>query len=132
MKTYQRGHVIVDDNFARFGSKSYAINKITSVDVRVHEKRRSGWLAFGIVGILFLLAGLGSLAEPEKGSALTLIVLGGVCMFMAVKGFSKRLTRSYELMLATAAGEVQATTATDGDSIQELRDVIEGRIAARP
>ena len=43
METYQRGHVTVDDNFARFGSKSYAINKITSVDVRMHEKRRSGW-----------------------------------------------------------------------------------------
>jgi len=31
---YERGDISVDDNFARFGTKSYAINKINSVDVR--------------------------------------------------------------------------------------------------
>lgn len=129
MEVYQRGHVTVDDNFARFGSKSYAINKITSVDVRTHEKRSAAWLIFGIVGGLLLLAGLGGLQGPEASQAIPFLVIGGLFMIPAVMMYRSRISRSYELMLATAAGEVQATTAVDGEAIQELRDAIESRVA---
>lgn len=98
----------------------------------VHEQRRIGWLFLGIAGFLMFFAGLGSLGMPDKGPALTFIGIAALCVFLTIRGFRNRLSRTFELMLATAAGEVQATTATDGDAIQELRDVIEARIAAKP
>lgn len=129
MDAYQRAHVTVDDHFARFGSKSYAINKITSVDVKTDEKRSSAWLFVGIFGSLFLVSAFGMLGKGDSGTPVTALI--GVAMIaLATFLYPKRISRSYVLMLATAAGEVQATTSTDGNAITELREVIEGRIAS--
>lgn len=132
MDIYQRDQVTVDENFARFGSKSYAINKITSVDVHVHETRRNGWLFAAIFGAIMLLAGLSSLGIPDNDPPFMSFGIAIVCGVFAVTGYRNRLSRHFELMLATAAGEVQATRSPDGDAIQELREVIERRVAAKP
>lgn len=131
MTTYTRGHVTVDESFARFGSKSYAINKITSVDVRVHEKSSSGWLIFGIVAALVIIAGLGQI-KTDVGAAVGTMVVGAALFIPAVLMYPKRISRTYTLLLATAAGEVQALAGANGEAMQELRDAIETRIAAKP
>lgn len=124
---YQRDHITVDENFARFGSKSYAINKITSVDVRLEETRRSAWLVLAIIAALFLMAGLGSLsAETTPGYFVFAIVLGGISALL----YRSRLTRTYHLLLATASGEVQATKSENVEAIAELRAAIEQQIIA--
>lgn len=49
--------------------------------------------------------------------------------FITVKMYGSRETRTYILLLATAAGEVQATTSLDASAIEELRRVIERRVS---
>lgn len=127
MSTYQRDHITVDENFARFGSKSYAINKITSVDVRLEEVKKSAWVVFAIISALFLMAGLGSLATGFQPSSFVIAAVSGAIAFAL---YQSRLTRTYHLLLATASGEVQATKSPDPDAIAELRDAIERQIIA--
>lgn len=127
VEVYSRSHVTVDDNFARFGAKSYAINKITSVEVRKHERHKSGWLFFAIFGGLILIVGLGQLTKDGGQSAAT-IALGALMLVPAYFLHRSRVVRSFELFLATAAGEVQATKSENGDAIEELRQAIELRI----
>ena len=126
MESYQRAHVTVDDHFARFGSKSYAINKITSVDVRAERKDRSLWLILAIIGALFIIVGI----EPliSQGNPAVLMV-GALLAIPAALLFPKRTSWSYHLILATSAGEVQATTSESREAIDELRAAIETRIA---
>lgn len=130
MEVYSRGHVTIDDSFARFGAKSYAINKITSVEVRTHERVRSGWLFFAIFGGIAMLMGIGSLSTPEKGGSALFIGVGIALLAGAYFQYRSRITRNFQLILATASGEVQATTSLDPEAIAELRDAIEARVAA--
>lgn len=129
MDAYQRAHVTVDDHFARFGSKSYAINKITSVDVKVNERRSSGWTVLGILGAFLLLVGIGMI-EGGNSAGWGVLIIGAGMVAGASILYPKRISRTYVLMLATAAGEVQATMSADGDAIAELREAIETRIAS--
>lgn len=130
MEVYSRGHVTVDDNFARFGSKSYAINKITSVNVRTHERTRSGWLFMLIGGILLLIFGASAIGGDDRSVGAVLLVFSLAMLAASNFMYRDRISRSYELLLATAAGEVQATRALDPDAIAELREAIEMRMAA--
>ena len=134
MTVYQRGHVTIDDHFARFGAKSYAINKITSVEVREQVRSGSAWVVFGVMAGIFIFAGLGMLgdeAKPDKTSAIGMALLGLGLLVPAVLTYRSRISRTYQLMLATAAGEVQATTSTNGEAIGELREALERQIVAR-
>jgi len=131
MTTYQRANVIVDDHFARFGSKSYAINKITSVDVKEDIRERSGWIAFAILSGIFAIAAFGSVMAGE-GPTAGYVVIAAILAIPAYLKFRNRRSENYTLMLATAAGEVQATQSPNREAIIELRDVLERRIAGIP
>ena len=77
-------------------------------------------------GGLVALLGLGTLVQAGNPA---LLIIGVVLALPALLLFPNRISRSYVLMLATAAGEVQATHSADADAIAELREAIESRIA---
>lgn len=121
---YQQGNISVDQHFARFGSKSYAIDKINSVDVKVEEKSGCVWIALAVFAGLLGLNALGSLASasgPSFSEWVTFLVFAGI----AYAFYRARPTPIYHLMLATSSGEVQATNAGDREVILELRQAIE-------
>jgi hypothetical protein len=52
--------VSVDRDFARFGGKSYAINKINTVEVRQrHPNGKTGMFVAGLIALFCLLAAFG-------------------------------------------------------------------------
>jgi hypothetical protein len=121
---YQRGEVSVDRNFARFGEKSYAINKLTSVQVRDEEKPASSAGAWFIVLALILaMVGLldGSLAAIVL--CLVLAVASGSWGYLALVGSKPR--RTYRLVLVSAATEIHAHVTEDRADLLQLRDAIE-------
>ena len=128
MNIYQRGNVTVDEHFARFGSKSYAISKITSVDMREDIRSNTGSLV-----ALFVLGGvLGLVSLPLIADlafvGFMLAMAACLCIYFGIRSSQAEPFRLYTLMLSTSAGEVQATTSQDVDAINELRGEIEARI----
>lgn len=115
---YQHGQVSVDSHFARFGSKSYAIDKINSVDVRVENKQGCLWVALAIVAMFAFFAAVGA-------GSFTGWSVFGFFVLMTVLAYQKRPRPKYHLMLATSSGEVQATTGGERDEIMELRAAVE-------
>lgn len=121
---YAQGDVTVDDRFARFGSKSYAINKINSVDVRSTEVPGS-W-AF----VLWWALGASMLITALSTQTWGLLVVSAV---LFVPGWSswkrRRATTVYSLFLVTSSNEAQATKSIDGAEIERLRTAIEDAMA---
>jgi hypothetical protein len=106
--------VSVDRDFARFGSKSYAINKINSVEVRERHP-------YGTAGML--LAGLGALICVLSGGQW--IILGLMLGAVAYWAWRRSQIIEYQLFLMTSSSEAQAIVSRDGEMIDRLRDRIE-------
>jgi len=123
---YQNGGIVVDDDFVRFGSKSYAINKINTVDVRARKVRGKG-LAYGIgaIGLLLLIGGFG-----EKGSS-GMIVFGVVMLGLAALLYRRPDVYEYSLFLMTSSSEAQAFKTNDVDEVTNLRAAIEAAMMTR-
>lgn len=81
------GNVSVDAHFARFGSKSYAINKINSVDIREARPHGEGaiWV-WGLLSLISMLAFVGSLSSPE-GISVGGLVLAAIFGFLAYRAW---------------------------------------------
>ena len=78
-----KGNVQIDDKFARFGSKSYAINKINSVDVRSHRPHGEAVVyVAGLLALIFVLAAVGSMSDPNGSPG----VLSGACRVLWLLG----------------------------------------------
>ena len=121
----------VDRDFVRVGDKSYAINKINSVEVRTTTQKGSrAYIAFWIIAGLFALGVLGALASGE--GAFGMFVFAGICGFLGWLSYRKRAdTNTYALLLVTSSGEATAVTTTDRGQIASIRREIEGAISAR-
>ncbi|AXB75456.1 DUF6232 family protein [Novosphingobium sp. P6W] len=119
---YQQGKVSVDQHFARFGSKSYAIDKINSVDVRIDKKNSNVWMLFAICALMALTIGFKSIG----GWAVILVF--SVIAFLT---YRNQPAPVYHLMLATSSGEIQATSAGDRDAIADLRNAIESAMTQK-
>lgn len=119
---YQQGKVSVDEHFARFGSKSYAIDKINSVDVRVEKKTSNTWILFAICALMALAIGFNSIGGWVA------ILFFSVFTFLT---YRNQPAPVYHLMLATSSGEVQATSAGDRDAIADLRRAIESAMTQK-
>lgn len=129
---YQSGNVTVDDNFARVGSKSYAINKINSVDVRSKKKSgKWGWLLWWLLAIFCGVPALGALIGGQPGEAVAMLLIAALFGYFGWKSYQQRhATYSYELFLMTSSNEVQAFVTDDKDDVLALRSAIEDAMAA--
>src|SRR5260221_4056695 len=107
-------HISVDRDFARFGAKSYAINKINSVEVRKRHPYGLTIVFVAALAAVFCLMG---------GRAL--IVLALVFTALAVWAWRRSRIVEYHLFLMPSSSEAQAITSRDANMIDNLRDRIE-------
>lgn len=129
---YQSDDVTVDDNFARVGSKSYAINKINSVDVRSKKiKGKWGWFFWWLLAIFAAFPTLVMLITGQAGEAVAMLVITALFGYFGWKSYQQRhATYSYELFLMTSSSEVQAFVTNDKNNVLALRRAIEDAMAA--
>lgn len=122
--------VSVDRDFARFGKKSYAINKINSVEVRERQPYGQGSaFVYGLLGLVCLLAGLSG--ELEAGGRVMWLLLCGLFGYLAYRAWVRSKIVEYQLFLMTSSSEAQALVSRDGDMIEGLRDRIESAMAGQ-
>lgn len=109
-----REEIMIDDHFVRFGSKSYALDKINSVEVRSGKPQ-------GITGavILALVAVAVAFAGPVG------MVIAIVFAVLAWRQWQRRDRRQHQLFLMTSSGEAQAIESYDGDHVHAFRSAIE-------
>lgn len=119
------GDIVIDEHFARFGSKSYSLDKINTVDVRSHRVGGIGWIFLGFIGVLFLLAGLGNLVEGLTNAVWVSLAVSAVCLALAYNSRKKANTVWHQLILATSNGDAQAMQSTNSDEVLALRAAIE-------
>jgi hypothetical protein len=133
---YSDNQVQVDTNFVRSGSKSFAINKINSVEIRAKKTAGSwAWIIYGIILLLFLPGMIASFfVKDEAGGAgdgqIFLFILVAIFGALFYRSFNRRKSRrTFELYLMTSSGEVQAFMTQDRSEIDRLRDAIEVAMA---
>jgi hypothetical protein len=119
------GDITVDDHFARFGSKSFAINKINSVEVRSTTKAGSN--SYAVWWGLALLLGLPALFTPEARPGLVFAALFALLGWRSWR--RRRPVTTYRLFLVTSSAEAQAFETNDEDEVIRLRAAIEDAMA---
>ena len=121
--------VSVDDDFARFGAKSYAINKINSVEVRERQPYgRGGAILCGLLCLFAIMAGWNSLGAPDgpSGSSFVLaIFFAGLAYWL----WQRANIREYLLFLMTSSSETQAFVTRSEDEVASLRERIEAAMS---
>ena len=106
--------VVIDTDFARFGSKSYVANKITSTDIQVKYPRTVEGIAVLILGLACALLSVGGLIV---GIIFGLLLGGSAVWLMRQK--------DYALVIITAAAEVKVFQTSDKNMIKEMRTAVE-------
>jgi hypothetical protein len=119
------GSVLVDDDFARFGEKSFAIDKVNSVDVRTERVSNTGFVVFLVMMIFSSLVLIGNLASP--GAWIATGVFGLATWYM----FKNPPKDTYKMFLTTSSSETQAFVTTDLEEVQKLRSAIERAMVER-
>lgn len=118
--------VTVDDDFARFGAKSYAINKINSVDVRERAPHgRGSAIVCGGIAVISVLVWFGDLMDAGKTATITPIIIAVFFGALAFREWQKSKIREYQLFLMTSSSETQAFITRDIDEVIGLRDQVE-------
>ena len=128
---YKDGDVSIDETFARFGSKSYAIDKINSVDIRHKVRGGCAWVFAGIIGLFLLLM---AIFAGKDGSFASAVVIGGLglgALYWALRAHRESEVCDYTLYLTTSSSEAQAMQTTDRDEIHLMRAAIESAMAAK-
>ncbi|MBD8699284.1 hypothetical protein IFT54_05570 [Sphingomonas sp. CFBP 13714] len=127
MVEFQSGVVSVDNKFARFGSKSFAVNKITSVDVRSEvTPADTKWKGLAALAALLVIVAVTNL---QIAPLCVLIAL--VLAYFAWVGFKKsKIKTVHRLFVVTSGSEVQAYETSDGNEIGDLREAIENAMIA--
>lgn len=126
---YESGNVRVDEHFARFGSKAFAINKINSVEVRVqHTPASNAWIGVAIVGALVGLAAFGGQAPQGAITAFFAWIGTAVIAYFMWRGAEP--SDLYSLFLMTSSTEAQAYVTNDANDIRALRDAIEHAVSS--
>ncbi|MFN3675431.1 MAG: DUF6232 family protein [Sphingomonas pseudosanguinis] len=118
--------VSVDNDFARFGAKNYAINKITSVEIREVKDKNAG-CTIAIFAVITLVLAVSAFQSFSSGFETVLGFLAGAAIFgyltYAMIQKSKEIT--YQLFLITAASEQQAYESKSRENVYDLRDRVE-------
>ena len=115
--------ISVDKDFARFGAKSYAINKINSVEVT--QRHPHSQLPVFIWGLL----SMGCLLSAVQGAGAGVFVFGLIFGGLAYLAWRKSQIIEYRLFLRTSSQDAQALTSRDGGLIESLREQIEHAMA---
>lgn len=110
--------VSVDNDFARFGAKSYAINKITSVEIREVKAANAGCMA-SLLGVAAALSLVIAIGFPP------FLIFALAFGFGAYAAWKKAKRITYQLFLITAASEQQAFESFNRDDVYGLRDQVE-------
>jgi hypothetical protein len=119
MMLYNDGAISVDLNFARFGSKSYAINKINTVEVRERQPHGLGMaIFFGVLAALTLIGAIQNLNA-------TALVFGIGFVALTVWAWKRHKIREYDLFLMTSSSSTQAYMTRNRDEVLSLRDAVE-------
>ena len=118
--------VSVDNDFARFGAKSYAINKITSVEIREVKDTKGGCAiaAFGLLSLGCALTALGQ-AASNFGEAIGYLLVAALFGYITYTLIQKAKRITYQLFLITAASEQQAYESLNRQDVYGLRDEVE-------
>ncbi len=126
MAVAQPINITVDKDFARFGSKSYAINKINTVEVRAQKPHGIfGAILFGAVAALLLLSGFNQVLDGKGESGSSTLVIAAILGGIAYWQWQKSKIREYQLFLMTSSSSTQAYTSNDEDEVINLRNSIE-------
>ncbi|KQX20695.1 MULTISPECIES: DUF6232 family protein [unclassified Sphingomonas] len=129
---YQNRDISIDDDFARFGSKSYAIDKINSVDVKAQPRSGCLWIILACIAALLLFAALGNLVgSGDKGSFGTTLAIAVAIGFVAWRASIHAAIVDYTLLLTTSSSEAQATQTTDGAEVEKMRAAIETAMVSK-
>jgi hypothetical protein len=117
--------VRVDADFARIGSKAYAINKINSVDVsaRRPHSRDPAIVWCGLALICAVVA--------ANGSSSIWWVLCAASAALAYRAWERFKVVEYFLMLTTSSAEIAAIKSREPDFIDSLRTQIETAMIER-
>ncbi len=126
MSYYSNGNVSVDEHFFRIDGKSYAIDKINSVDIR--SKPKTGFSSVVATAVLTFLAAMWFFNDPGWFSAIATLLLG----LMTWVSWGERNKRIYSLFLMTSSSENQAVTTEDHDDILRIRSAIERAMSRQP
>jgi hypothetical protein len=111
--------VSIDKDFARFGSKSYAINKINSVEVRRRHPHGQGMMF--VCGLLTLISALS--ASGDAGA--TMWVFSALLAGLTYWFWRRSRIWEYQLFLMTSSSQAQAFYSRNPREIDQLRDRIE-------
>ncbi|MDR6851099.1 hypothetical protein J2Y54_000592 [Sphingomonas sp. BE123] len=121
----QFADVVIDDHFVRVGGKSYAINKINSVEIRGLTKKGSS--AYPLLWVLAAVLLFAAIAGEAKGVSIFLAIIAAL---FGLRSWSKRHSvTTYSLFLVTSSGEAQAFASQNGSEINLMRQRIESAIA---
>ena len=121
--------VRIDGDFARFGNRSYAIDKINSVEVRERKLHGEfGALLFGALAVIWLVFAVGANSGPVFFTLLALAALTGIG---AAWAWMNRREVDYQLFLMTSSSQSQAFVSKDRCEVEALRDSLEQAIAKR-
>lgn len=121
---FEKGNISVDDRFARFGGKSFAINKINSVEVRGETKSGSkGYFLFWLLTAIFVLS---AIAQQTGVPIVIAAVFGGLGWLSWRR---RHPITTYRLFLVTSSSEAQAFQTNEAGEVNQLRDAIEDAMA---
>lgn len=124
--SFSNGQVSVDRNFVRVGSKSYAVDKIGSIDIRTrHVPPNRKYLLLWIGAVFAFLAGINPLRWDLMALAAFLFGAGYVVHREA------KSKHFHSIVLLTTAGEAVAFESSDIEEIADIRDAIEAAMVAR-
>ena len=125
---YQRGDICIDNDFARFGAKSYAIDKIYSLEVR-RQKAFQPWQ--WLIGIAAVIVGIGLTDFSAIGAWIGRLALF-IGMVAAWYYFYKHPNLDkLSLFFMTSSSEAQAFQTTDISDIKSLQSAIEQAMTAK-
>jgi hypothetical protein len=125
---YEQGDITVDQHFARFGDKAYAINKINSVEVRTHQPPEStAWLWLGFIGACFGIAVLDNIGDGE--SPVANLFIAGIAFLLTYFFYKDRKRPAHHsLFLVMSNSEAQAFRSTELAEVRSLRAAVEEAI----
>ncbi|KQN14274.1 DUF6232 family protein [Sphingomonas sp. Leaf30] len=132
MAVAQTINITVDKDFARFGSKSYAINKINTVEVRERQPHGIGGAIFcGIIALLLFYGGVSSALNDTGDGGGTAIVGAIIFAGIAYWSWKRSQIREYQLFLMTSSSSTQAYISNDEFEVMNLRDSIESAMVGK-